>query len=342
MKCMKLGPVASAVVASLLAPLPAMAAGPVSASLYASTCKVDGEIDTAERAKAEAIALGSAQNLVDGDAAAVFESMSNEARSEAGPQAIAKMAQAVKASGPYQDLRVAHLYLIEVKGGRDPLPPMICGKTLLDPDAVALSMKALPQQFHVEITAHTKNNEWSFFAWLVPEQGRLKVLSLHLDMSAMAGRTSRDLHRLALEQNARGHAFSAAMLYRAAEITANRGPAATPVWKRDLDKDIAAFTPPKELTGAPPYVLRSGGQAFSFAGAGVIGVGGNLNLIFERRPDSWPSDAAVDADSRRFVTAITNVHPEFSESFRAIVVRAFKPDGTGGIGTVYEFGKGFD
>ena len=132
------------------------------------------------------------------------------------------------------------------------------------------------------------------------------------------------------------------MLYQAAEATAGRGPDATPIWKGDLDKDVAAFSPPKELTGAPPHVWRAAGRVFSFTGAGIIGVGGNLNLIFERHPDSWPSDTAADAESRQFVTAITSVHPEFSESFRAIVVRAFKPDGTGGIGTVYEFGKGFD
>jgi len=310
--------------------------------MYAASCSVDREIPLVDRADAEDLALYVAQNLVRGNADKVYATLPREARSNIGPDKVAALAQTVNSKGPFENIHVIHTYLIEVKGGGDPLPPMVCGKSFSDPERVAVSMRALPRQFHVEIAAHSRNNDWSIFVWLIPEQGHLKALSLSFNASAISGLTARDLRQLALDQNSRGHALNATLLYRAAEAIAGRGPNATPAWKQDLDKEVAAFIAPRELAGKPPFVWRLDDQVFNIAGVSVMGVDGGLHLVFDRRLDRWESNADADADNRKFVTAITKAYPEFSDSFQSIVARAHKPDGSGGFGTVYQFGKGFD
>ena len=146
---------------------------------------------------------------------------------------------------------------------------------------------------------------------------------------------------MAREQNAKGHTYNAAFLLQAAETVSSRGPNAVPFWKPELDKEVKAFAAPKDFTGKPPFLWHVGDQIFELQGGGVMGVGGNLDLIFDRKLNSWSDDASADGDNRTFVTAVAKAYPEFSESFPAIVARAHKPDGTGGFTTVYEFDKGF-
>lgn len=267
--------------------------------------------------------------------------MSAGALSATAPTALAQVLKFVSLSAPYQSVHVAHTYQIDLKGGRDPLPKMNCGRSLKDPDAVELSMAAIPQQFHVEVAAHTINNDWSIFVWLIPDGGALRALSVHFDAAAISGRTSPDLRKLALEQVARGHSVNAALLYRAAEGVAGRGPNAVPIWKHDLDREVSGLQMPLELSGGFAGTWRLANRIFSANDIGVLGVGGDLNLMIVRHTDRWPDDASVDTDNRSFVTTILKDHAELADTFRAIIVRAMKPDGSGGFGTVYEFGKGF-
>ncbi len=320
-----------AVTASLAQPVPR----------YVSLCKVDAEISDADRKPVEAAALAVAQAMLKGDGDAVFRGMTKAAQSSAKPTDLAQYASFAARSGPYQAVQVAHTYQIDVKGGRDPLPKMICGRSLTDPDAVALSMAAIPRQFHVEIKAHTINNDWSMFLWLVPEQGELKVLALNLNASAISGRTAPDLHKLAVAQSARGHAVNAALLYRAAEGVAGRGPNAAPMWKRDLDRDASGLRLPPEFRTGSAGGWRFEGEAFGANDVGVLGVGGDLDIMIVRHPHPWTDTASIDVDNRAFVTGLLRSHPELADGFGAIVVRAMKPDGSGGFGTVYVFGKGF-
>ncbi len=308
---------------------------------HASQCKADSEILAVDRSSVDAIAIGVSQAVFKGDGDAAFRAMSEAAQASTKASDLAQYARIVERSGPYQDIRVAHTYQIDVKGGRDPLPPTICGHSLTDPEAVALSMEAIPRQFHVEIRAHTINNDWTMFVWLIPEKGALKVLSLNLNASAISGRNGPELHKLAVTQAARGHRVNAVLLYQAAEGVSGRGPNATPIWKRDLDKDANGLALPPEFTAGSSGGWRFGGETFHTNDVGVLGVGGSLSLIFVRHPASWSDVKTTDAGNRAFVTGLLKSHPEFSDGFQAIVVRAMKPDGSGGLGTVYEFGKGF-
>jgi hypothetical protein len=312
-------------------------------SAYKSLCRVDEEIPQADRAEAEKLALELAQNLTGGSPDQIYALMSKEAQSTISQENIMKLASVVKATGPFQNIHVAHSYFIEIAGGGEgKLPPMACSKTSDSPERVTVSMRALPRQFHIEVAAHTVNNDWAMFFWLVPEGDSLKALAFSFNTSAISGRTSEDFLRLAHEQNALGHTYNTAFLLQAAEELSSRGPNAMPFWKPELDKQAKAIAPPKDFTGKPPFLWHVGDQIFNLQGGGVMGVGGNLELIFDRRLENWIDNASADADNRAFVDAIVKAYPEFNGSFQGIVARAHKPDGTGGYTTVFTFGKGFD
>src|SRR5689334_2560362 len=114
------------------------------------TCQVDKEIRAGSAAEPQRIALGLVKALLTGDQAAVDGALTPAAKAALGAGGVDRLVRAVAPEAPYSDIRLAHTYRIEVKSGADPLPPMICGKSLADPDAVMLTMRALPEQYHVE------------------------------------------------------------------------------------------------------------------------------------------------------------------------------------------------
>ena len=332
----------AALALALLGLAPAVMAQALSMSAYKTYCTVDKDNPAADRTNPERVALALVRNMTDGFFDGVYRAMSQEARAAYSLEDIAKFGQTIKTMGPYQDIRAAHTYFIELEGsGPSPLP-VICGTSLLDPDRVTLSVKAVPKQFYVEVTARSRNNDWSSFIWLEPEAGTLKVRSISFNQSAISGRTSRDLHALAVAQGAHGNALAAALLYRAAVGTAERGPNASPIWKQDLDKELAAYRWPSELAGPPPHRWKLDGRIFDVENADIIGIEGAMTLIFDRQLDTWPGDEGADADNRKFITPLVQAHPEFGESFKAIIAKAHKPDRSGGFSTAYEFAKGFD
>jgi hypothetical protein len=340
---MRLSAFAGAHLAFMTMTVSAAVAAPLSASVYAASCRVDGEIPNAERATADTAALSLVQNLLAGNSTAAFAQMTQPAQAATTASGLSSIEQYLKIGVPYQDVRVAHTYLIGItRVGSGAVPPLHCGKSLNDPEAVILSVAPVPLQFDVEVTAHSRNNDWSAFVTLVPDKSGWKAASFHIAPSAMSGRSARDLGQLARAQLAKGHKLSAGLLYRAAQGLADRGPNAAPVWKQDLNREAAASALPAELQGGPPFRWRMGDQIFDVANASIIGIGGAFSLMIERRTTSWPDNATADRDARSLTTAIVKAHPELSDVFAGVIVRFYKPDGSGGFGTVYEFGKGFD
>ena len=325
--------------------LVACLAGATSASAQprpqAMTCRVDKEVRAAERAEPQQAALGVVTALLTGDAASVDKALTPEAKAALGAGGLERLVRSVAGEAPYSDIRVAHAYLIEVQSGDDPLPLMTCGKSLTDPDAVLLAMRALPQQFHIEVTAKSRNNEWSVFVFLAPEQSAWRVLSLEMHVAGLSGRSSQDLNRLALEQKGRGHALNANLLMKAALAAADRGPNVRTIWKQDLQNALKTQGAPPELSGEAPYSWTLDGRTTRIASLGVIGIGGDLDLLIYRLADEWSGNAAADADSRALIESLVKAHPELRESFPAIIVRALKPDQSGGWATAFEFAKGF-
>lgn len=305
------------------------------------SCQVDKEIKAASSAEPQRIALAAVTALLSGDQAGVDAALTPAAKAGLGEGGVDRLVRSVATQAPYTDIRLAHTYRIEVRNGTDPLPPMICGKSLADPDAVMLTMRALPEQYHVEVTARSRNNEWSVFVFLTPEGSAWKVQAFELHVAGISGRSSRELNKLALEQKGRGHDLSAFLLMKAAVSTADRGASARPVWKQELESALSALPAPPEMAGEAPYAWTFDGRTYRIGTLGVVGIGPNLVLMIYRFADTWSGNAAADTESRAMIEALVKAHPELKESFPAIVVRALKPDQSGGWATAYEFAKGF-
>jgi len=311
-------------------------------SIYSATCDVDQEISSTEMANADSTAINFVQSIIGGNSNQVYSSLSNDAQSESGAARVAADIQFVDHMGPYENIHVIHTYLIQVKGGGGQMPPMVCGKSLVDPDRILVSMLPISKQFYVQITAHTINNDWAIFVWLIPEQGTLKVRSFNFNASAISGYSSQDLAKLASYQNSHGNSLNAALLYETAEKISDRGPNVTLFWKQQLVKEVTRFSIPPAIAGSPPFIWRLGNQSFEIQSLGIIGVGGKLGIVFDRHLTTWPDDATVKEENQNFISAVIQAYPEFGESFGLILAKVFKPDDSGGLGSVYEYGKGFD
>lgn len=326
----------TSILAGLFAAFVAAASG---ASAQTMTCRVDKDISGSARAAPEKAALGFVTALLTGKAAEVDAALTPEAKAAAGD--LDRLIKSVATQAPYAEVRAAHTYLIEGTGGPDPLPAMICGKSVTDPEAVLLARRAIPQQAHVEVTARSRDNDWSVFVYLAPQGGAWKVLSFDLHVASLAGRSARELQRLAQEQQAKGHGLTATLLLKAAISAADRGANARPVLKMDLERALKAMETPPAIAGDPPWPWLMDGRTYHVGSIGVVGQGRDLVLLIYRFTERWQGAAAADAESRDMISSLVNLHPELKEAFPAIVVRALKPDQSGGWATAYEFAKGF-
>jgi hypothetical protein len=327
-----------AILAAWLCPLRAATAKTqVHLATLTASCAVDAEIPQAIRNAAEGAALGLFGRVVAGDTAGAHDALSDEAQSVIPRDSFDQTVRTAHQLGPFDTGMVRHAYLIEASGP-GPLPKMGCGKSPKDPDHVELSMRALPQQVHVQIVAHTPGNDWSVFVWLVPQQQSWKALSIDFALSSLGGRTSRDLQRLAREQSGRGHPLNAALLYQAAEGVSDRGPNAVFDWKKGLDQDVRSFSEPAEFTGDGPYGWSLGGKTYQVEAAYLTVSQEGLAVVLNRRLDPWPGEAAADADNRDFGDALLKLHPEFYDGFTAVIVKAIKPDDTVGLTSSFELG----
>jgi hypothetical protein len=154
--------------------------------------------------------------------------------------------------------------------------------------------------------------------------------------------TSDTLLERARKERDSGHLFNAAMLYSGVQTTMDRGPAFELGIGQALRNDLAKFKIPDELAGNPPFLWKMDGATCRVGAAQIGGIGKQLGLMFALPQTSWTSDQDADRKNRDFINAFIKTHPDYIRDFGFLVARAFKPDNSGGFGTVYENGKGFD
>jgi hypothetical protein len=322
----------------LLAAPPAMASSQLHIGAWKADCSMDGELPAATRDRAEAAALGLFRSVVAGDTAGAHGALSSEAQSAIPRDTFDQTVQSAHQLGPFDAGVVQHVYLIGASGP-EPLPKMGCGKSARDPDHVELSMHALPQQVHVQISAHSSGADWSVFVWLVPQGDSWKAVSIDFALSSLGGRSSRDLQRLAEEQSGRGHPVNAALLYKAAQGVSDRGPNAVFDWKKALDQEFQSFTKPVEFEGEGPYAWALGAKTYPIEAAYLTVSPPGLAVVLNRRFDRWPGEAAADLDNKEFGDALLKLHPELYDGFTAVVVNAIKADDTVGLTSTFRLGK---
>lgn len=307
---------------------------------FTSDCKTDGEIPADRRAKIDQAAMNFI-NAVQTHPDAAYAMMTGQVHKETSSEKLSSQLKAyIEATGPYTNLKPAHDYLVITTGtGSD--TKAVCG-SVSGTDWVALQIKPGLTQAHVVLSGQTRNNDWAFTLWLLPEDGAWRVQYFHIGMSAMAGRSANDLIQLAQKERTAGHMFNAALLYAGAKELVDRGPAFQLGTAQTLDQDLKGFGAPPELQQSLPMTWKMGGSDYKVLGVNILGVAGQIGLSFDLPLTVWKSSEDADKQNHAFLDAFLATHPNYASAFKFLVARAHKPDGSGGFATVYEAGKGYD
>jgi hypothetical protein len=310
--------------------------------VQAPHCEMDKEIPTADRDAIERAALEFMNDVLGSHPDAAYGLMTKEGQTKITLTQFTAAVQAhVLSMAPFDNVHVTNAYLVNVLDGTQ-IQAVICGEVVSNKTWVAVAAKAVPKQAHVVLAAHTRNYDWAFVLWLIPEQNAWRVENFYAGFTTTAGRTADQLWTMAREQNKKGHLFNANLLYTAAHALAARGPSFQLGISPDLEQDISKFVAPPELQGPPPHTWHVEGATYSITHVSIIGIGGQLNVIIDQQLSAWGGNEDADRRNRKLAEALAKMHPEYTEVFSGIVVRALKPDGSGGASTVYEVGKGFD
>ena len=320
-------------------PAPPQNASPsIHLSFYQYRCKTDAEIPTSERNAIEVVALSFATKALGSDVKSAHAMMTTETRAALTAETLAAAIRSIGTPLPSSTLKVDRTYLVESNGsaGR-----AICG-SLKDDRWISVAMGSGHKQAHVLVSAQTKNNDWQFSIWLWPEETGWKVHHCHVGVSGLAGLGAVPMLDLARRERREGHSFNAMMLYSALRAgLLDRGPAFQLGLAQTVDADYRALEPPPEMRGEPPYSWKMDGATYSVGHITVIGVAGQLGLVFDLPQKEWTGEAAADNFNHQFLTAFVSTHPNYARVFGFLLARFMKPDGSGGFGTVFDARKGF-
>jgi hypothetical protein len=310
-------------------------------NINTGTCRNETEVDAATRDAAANAARAFYDTLLKPDTRAAYAMIAAPTRVKVPFLQFEDVARQIIARGPYNDFRVARSYHPTLTGSKE--ARVMCG-------AIAgsqwVSVAALPnaEQAHVIMHARTRNNGWAFNAWLVKNGAAWEVYGFYTAMSDMVGHDAANLLALAREQDKRGHAFNAHMLYVAATSTVDRGVDLQLSVKSEAENGLSAHTVPPELRGDPPFTWQFGGtDKFTVQHVAIVGVDNALALIIQHIDPAWSAgnDADAEARNRRFIDALVKAHPELKESFGFLVAQITAPGQPATFGTVYDTAKGY-
>ncbi|MDX2169154.1 MAG: hypothetical protein SF182_18945 [Deltaproteobacteria bacterium] len=305
-----------------------------------AVCQVDGDIAPATRAALQDRALSFVRAALGALPQTAYAMMAPEAQKRTTAQMFGARVRELSTSGPFDNLRTAHAYLISGVAPGSTQPRALCG-SLADGNWVSVALQPGSEQAYVVVSGDTRNNQWAFTLWLVPDGDEWRVLNFHAGISAIAGRTPEDLLALVRREREAGRAFNAAIALAAARDLTNRGPTFQLGISQALQAEADQLTVPAELRGTPPFTWTMKGRSFTVAGAGMIGVGKEIGILFVLPHKTWTNDQEAAAANRAFIEAFRAAHPDYARAFDFLVARAMKPDNSPGPTTRYDNGKGF-
>jgi hypothetical protein len=314
--------------------------GVLKLGLTSSACKADDEIDPPRRAAIDEAAMSFVRAALGSSPQSVFPVLTDEAQARAvSAKSFGEQLQILnRGSGPFADVHVANTYLVTDTGSSS--ATTVCG-TLANDAWVSVATKPGLVQAHVVIAARSKNNDWAFTLWLVPDGAGWRVQDFHVGMSSIVGRTPDVLLALGQKERAAGRAFNAAIVLGATQTVSDRGPSFQLAVRQKLQDERAKLELPDELRGQSPFTWTMNGVPYVVADASMIGVANEVGMVFVLPRTSWTSDDDAEAQSRAFIEAFVATHPDYAQAFSFLVARAMRPDGSGGFATVYRNGSGF-
>lgn len=308
----------------------------------AGTCQQDSEISAAQRASLENTAMTFVQAELRSDGSTVISMLTNDAQKSVTPNKLAGLFDMLqKTAAPFGAPHVAHTYFIRNVGVGSSDTRMICGD-LKGNAWASVEIKPGTDQSYVLVTAKTRNNDWMFTEWLLPDGKNWRVGYFNANASTIVGMTPDLLLEKARKERDTGHTFNASLLYVGALGISSYGPGFQLGIAQHAQDDLGKLHLPPEISGKPPFTWTMQGKKFTVQQVSMIGVAGQLGIVFVLPQTAWPSDAAADSSNRQFINAFIATHPDYSRSFSFLLARAMKPDNSGGMGTVYQNGKGFD
>jgi hypothetical protein len=311
-------------------------AGPI-----VSTCYADNEIDPAIRHAIESDARRFVTALLGASPGSAYSQMSLAGQASISARQMEAAASQLKAERETSAPTVTRTLFINSLFGAPTGFKTACdiagsgGPELL-------SISSAPKEAHVLLTEGLENAARIFDVWLIQVDGQWRVNGFSANLSALGGRDGDAWWKLAKEQRARGHAFNAAFLYKAAEQTLYRGAFYQRGDWAAFSRDLESFKTPPELNGQGPHSWSLKGHSYSVTQTKMVSLDGGKALLSIYQPSpNWKGEADADRRNRDTIDAFLATHPEWTEAFDAIVVRSAIP-GTGqSFGSVYEKGRGY-
>lgn len=303
-----------------------------SQGLYTATCIKDGHIDAATRQAADSAAMEFAKSLF-GAKPAPSALFAGDAQARAARQQLYAQFVAELHSSEAKNIAPQHTYLIKSTGPAT--GQLNCTADASKPeDSVSLSVKSVPEQAHVLISAETASDNWALSVWLIPEQDKWKVQSFWMNASSMGGKDSTQLWDLARAQRQAGHALNAFVFYNAALQTVYRGEDFQWGIIQPISDDMAQLAVPAEVQGDPPYTWKDGANAYKITQVEPVAISGKLYVMIGQEVEPWQSNEQVDGWNRAVIAYFKLRFPEYADAFAGIAVRAKEHGGNKSFGTV--------
>ena len=305
---------------------------------FLSSCAEDGHIDAATKKTIDSVAMNFVETVLGPSPSVAFDSLSKAGQAETSSEQLGSMAAGIIRQFGAKNVSIQHTYLIDLKGlnGKS-LGRVLCATDLSKPEGWAsLAVVNASEQAHILLSADAINNKLAFVVWLVPEDSKWKVQSFRLNVSTLAEKDSLQLLELARTQKARQHGLNAALLYAAAEQTADRGPNFQLGITQEISDETSKLTLPPEIRGQPPFLWKNGETTYKVANVGPIAVGGKIYVIIVHEVSPWQSNEQADHWNKELLSYFKRRFPEYSDVFAGLVARATERGSNRGYGTVEE------
>ena len=284
---------------------------------YMGVCLTNNDVSAADRQPYEAAGLAMAKDMVRGNLSDVYSQVSADAKSIVTLSQLAALRQV---SGPSMTtltfLRVTHTYFLQaITGGESTvtvLCPAVAAGTMSSPeDQVFVALKSSAKQAHVIVEGDgDKQSTWNFAFWLVLEDGVWRMRAVHFGPAVMFGKSASDYWADARDQRRLGHMFNAAMLYKAADGLASKGPNFQPGILREIEGDAKNLSVPPELKGAPPYLWKFGANSYRVLQVIPFFAGGETTLAVKVEVPSVGDNKATDESNHVLIRHLIDAYPE--------------------------------
>ena len=308
------------------------------AAALAESCRIDGQIPDTERAAIEAAGLSFVNAVLAGKADQAYADFTADTKTHLPADGFAQMmAGARRSFQGVQGLHMGHDYLV-VDVDKGTAARVTCGDPKQPEQSVSLAVKPVPRQAHLLIEGNTTGDGFTFVLWLIDDHG-WQVQNIYLGMSSMVGKSAWDLWHMAQAQAKRGHSFNAALLYAAANNTAERGSDFELGFRPEMQAEIAQLKPPAALQGTSSLTWHLGGKAYKILAVGPVGARRKLYLMVNWQTPAWKDDQEAEARNRRLMADFARVFPEYAEVFAGVFLSEVERETGRGYRSFYPVGS---